>query len=97
MKNKIGNKKYKMNIIYDHNPEVVADISECAICYDPKMINDLVTLNCNHMFCGTCVVGIIKNNNKVIVPSCALCREPINSIKYSDTNFENEMMEYVDM
>jgi hypothetical protein len=72
-------------------------MNECSICYDPKIRNDLVTLNCNHAFCGACVVGIIKNNNKVIVPSCALCREPINSIKYSDTNFENEMMEYVDM
>ena len=89
--------KYKINMMYDHNPEVVADISECSICYDPKIINDLVTLNCNHMFCGTCVVGIIKNNNKVIAPSCALCRENITSFKYSDTKFEHEMLEYVDM
>ena len=90
------NNKYKMNMIYENNP-VVVDTCDCAICYDPKSVYDLVTLNCNHAFCGACVVGIIKNKNNVIEPSCALCREPIKSIKYSDTNFENEIMEYVDM
>jgi hypothetical protein len=79
------------------NVDISDVLCECAICYDTKIGNDLVTLNCNHAFCGECVVGIIKNNNKVIVPSCALCRENIKSITYSDTNFENEMMEYVDM
>ena len=91
------NNKYKINMMYDENSGISEVLCECSICYDSKNGNDLVTLNCNHAFCGACVVGIIKNNNKVIVPSCALCREPISSIKYSDTNFENEMMEYVDM
>lgn len=89
------NNKYKINMIYDNNADISEVLCDCAICYDPKSVNNLVTLNCNHAFCGACVVGIIKNNNKVIVPSCALCREPINSIKYSDTNFEDEMAEYV--
>ena len=91
------NAKYKINMIYENNTGISEVLCECAICYDQKSANNLVTLNCNHAFCGTCVVGIIKNNNKVIVPSCALCRENIKSITYSDTNFENEMMEYVDM
>ena len=90
------NTKFKMNMIYDNNPSVT-DIIECTICYEPKVVNDLVTLNCNHVFCGSCVVGIIKNNNKVIAPSCALCREHIQSIKYTDKKFEHEMLEYVDM
>ena len=91
------NTKYKINMIYDNNPVISDVLCDCAICYDPKSVNNLVTLNCNHAFCGACVVGIIKNNNKVIVPSCALFREPINSIKYYEPNFENEMMEYVNM
>ena len=89
--------KYKINMFYDNKTLVSEVLCECSICYDPKNGKDLVTLNCNHVFCGACVVGIIKNNNKVIVPSCALCREHIKSIKYSDTNFENEMIEYVDI
>lgn len=90
------NIKYKINMVYEKNTEAVA-MNECSICYDDKIGKEFVTLNCNHAFCGTCVVGIIKNNNHVTVPSCALCREPINSIKYTDTNFENKMIEYVDM
>lgn len=91
------NAKYKINMICDNNVDVSEVLCECAICYDPKIRNDLVTLNCNHAFCGECIVGIIKNNNKVILPSCALCREPIKSITYATKIFENEMMEYVDM
>jgi hypothetical protein len=91
------NNKYKMNMNYEIKLDVSEVLCECSICYNVKIVNDLVTLNCNHVFCGTCVVGIIKNNNKVIAPACAFCREPINSITYSNTNFENEMMEYVDM
>ena len=91
------NNKYKMNMIYEIKLDVSEVLCECSICYDPKIVNDLVTLNCNHVFCGKCVVGIIKNNNKIIAPSCAFCREPIKSITYANINFENEILEYVDM
>ena len=90
------NAKYKINMIYEKNAEAV-DMNECSICYDTKIGKEFVTLNCNHAFCGVCVVGIIKNNNHVTVPSCALCREPINDVKYADTNFVNKMIEYVNM
>ena len=92
-----NNNKYKMKLIYDNNVDISEVLCECSICYDHKVGHDLVTLNCIHVFCGICVVGIIKNNNKVVAPSCALCREPIKSITYTNSNFENEMMKYVDM
>jgi hypothetical protein len=91
------NDKYKINMMYDTKLDSSEVLCECSICYDDKIGKEFVTLNCNHTFCGACVVGIIKNNNHVIVPSCALCREPINAIKYTDTNFVNKMIEYVDM
>ena len=86
------NPKFKINMICVSKTEAECD---CAICYEPTVGDKCVTLNCNHMFCGTCVVGIIKNNNKVIEPSCALCREPIKSITYSDKKFEYDMTEYI--
>jgi hypothetical protein len=86
--------KYKINMICVSKSDAECD---CAICYEHAVDDNLIILNCNHMFCGTCVVGIIKNNNKGIEPSCALCREPITSIKYSDKKFEHEMIEYIYM
>jgi hypothetical protein len=86
------NKKFTINMIYISKSAAECD---CAICYEHTDGDKCVTLNCNHAFCGPCIVGIIKNNNKVIEPSCALCREPIKSITYSDKKFEDDMKEYV--
>jgi len=86
------NKKFNINMICVSNTDAACD---CAICYESTIDANCVTLNCNHSFCGSCVVNIIKNNNKVISPSCALCREPIQTITYSDTRFEEDMKKYI--
>ena len=86
------NTKHDINMICVSNPSAECD---CAICYEPTIGEKCVVLNCNHVFCGLCIVGIIKNNNKIIEPSCALCREPIKTITYSDKQFEYDMKEYI--
>jgi hypothetical protein len=44
---------------------------ECAICYEETMVENKVTLNCGHKFCGICIKKLLINNN---CPSCSLCR-----------------------
>lgn len=94
------NTKHTINMIYVSKLQAVCVCEgdcdcDCAICYETTSGDKCVTLNCNHSFCGTCVVSIIKNNNKIREPSCALCREPIKTITYSDKKFEDDMKEYV--
>ena len=94
------NNKYKMNMIYVNNPvvELISEaLCDCSICLEAKINSECVTLNCNHMFCGACIVGVFANNKNILGPSCALCRETIKTIKYADITFENKIIEYVDL
>ena len=45
---------------------------ECAICMDIKLKNEIITLQCNHSFCSTCVYEHIDNaiNNNSIPIKC---------------------------
>lgn len=50
---------------------------ECAICLkDDISYSDIVTLNCKHEFCGSCLKTMLQMQRNC----CALCREPISSV-----------------
>ena len=50
---------------------------ECNICYDEKINKRFVKLNCNHDFCGDCIIKILKAPK---TPCCAFCRGEIKSL-----------------
>jgi hypothetical protein len=49
---------------------------ECPICYSSICKWDAVHLNCEHVFCGSCIITCLDTllKNHVLIPSCALCR-----------------------
>ena len=60
---------------------------ECPVCYDNTSKDTIVTLNCGHQYCGTCVKGILtatleKNQkfNRRALPPCAMCRVDMTGI-----------------
>ena len=72
------NKRYNIMptiIIKDKNTEVEED-ADCPICYESIKSVDLITLNCSHKFCGSCITHILENHNSNSNsnPTCALCR-----------------------
>lgn len=60
-------------IVKDENKEVEEN-AECPICYEGIKCVDLITLNCSHKFCGSCITYILENHNINSNPTCALCR-----------------------
>ena len=52
--------------------------NECPICYENFPSRKFAQMDCNHVFCVSCVKKIIKSNSNVV---CALCRTPIQNIK----------------
>jgi len=60
-------------IVKDENKEVEEN-AECPICYEGIKCVDLITLNCSHKFCGSCITYILENHNINSNPKCALCR-----------------------
>ena len=66
---------------------------ECAICYnDEDAINPInfVKLNCDHIFCNSCMKKSFQHTNGVSNPCCALCRSEISSITFKDENIKND-------
>lgn len=60
---------------------------ECPVCYDNTSKDTIVTLNCGHQYCGSCVKGILtatleKNTkfNRRELPPCAMCRVDMTAI-----------------
>ena len=86
-------KKYPISpiILCTESIECLCLEEECGICWEPTKLINTITLGCNHKFCETCIKSTLeKHSNNNLVPSCALCREPMKNftIKNPET-FEN--------
>jgi len=64
------------------------DVGECPICYEN--CSNLVSTNCNHLYCQSCVLNVINTVNKTTLP-CPLCRENVNNI-YVFSESSSELM-----
>ena len=80
----------------DNDNDNVNDIGDernvdCSVCLENYNKNKELILNCNHSFCGDCIVNIIeKNIEKKSVPPCPLCRTNIVSVKMYDNELYND-------
>jgi hypothetical protein len=69
---------------------------ECCICLNNEVNrSEIVKLNCEHQFCGECVITTLKKHNKSseVKPCCALCRAPISQIAVNDNEILTKFQE----
>jgi hypothetical protein len=83
-----------LDLTDDNEGENSCDV-ECAICYESKIQNKFVKLNCSHSFCGECIENTLKTCTVKTTPCCALCRSPIKTILSTDVNITNILAEYI--
>jgi hypothetical protein len=76
------NRKFDINSVLCSESVVVQE--DCAICYEDVQSSNMVSLNCNHNFCGNCLSQTLKKCNPNSVPCCALCRTKIECIIVND-------------
>ena len=68
---------------------------DCPICYEQIGCIDSVLLNCNHKFCGSCVLSTLSHQRfKTCSPSCAMCRETITTMTVNNNNTYNNISEF---
>jgi len=67
--------KYCKKINIDYIPIITNEVRDCVVCLESIGIPDVVTLNCNHEFCGKCVARVCKGAimRKCEIP-CPYCR-----------------------
>ena len=73
--------------------EELETVENCNICYDDKKNRHMVSLNCNHNFCGTCLSTILKKCNPLSFPNCAMCRTKIAFLIVKDEEILNTLKE----
>jgi len=86
------NRKYKICVDRLQKLEELEELEElenCNICYEDKKNRHMVTLNCNHNFCGDCISQTLKKCDTLSFPNCAMCRTKISVFKIKDDDTFN--------
>lgn len=67
----------------------------CDICFDINTVDNKVTFDCGHSFCGTCVQTTFKmckvSSKK---PTCAMCRNEYTSLTVTSDNLHTALQEF---
>jgi hypothetical protein len=79
---------------YEHEFE---PLCECNICYDETLKSEnIVSLNCHHNFCVSCVRNIITTSRTQLKnPTCAYCRETIETITVQNKDTLNDVNNFI--
>lgn len=62
---------------------------ECPICFQEILAEDLITTNCNHIYCYDCFNKWL-NKNKT---TCPICRINLEFFEYKNTNYKLYIIE----
>ena len=85
------NNKYKFTVSIEVlEKEEKTVLCDCSICFENYEKNKFVKLNCNHKFCGDCVIETIKTSKINNLP-CPLCRTEISSIVAYTNEVKNKV------
>ena len=73
---------------------------ECPICYETFSCNKQVKTDCNHSYCETCLVNMMKSAQIAFkTVDCAMCRGKCSSFEtYDDDTFEiiSDTLNYIE-
>lgn len=89
------NRKFKINAILCLDAEELHVEEDCNICFEKTQFRNMVTLNCNHKFCGICVSQTFKKCNQFKLPNCAMCRAQIDWLLVNDNKILNTLKENI--
>jgi hypothetical protein len=86
----VGHKRHSIDIICK-NIEISEEEQNCCICMEEREKNDICRFTCQHSFCGTCIIDILKTQSSAC---CPLCREMVTNIITQKNNIQHKLQEY---
>jgi hypothetical protein len=88
--------RFDISLILDTNSDTSSNtICECGICLEQNIEKkNMVNLNCNHSFCGNCVVRVLEMTSPSKIPCCAFCRTNIVNIKTNNSDNYTQLAEF---
>ena len=70
---------------------------ECAVCMENIPRFNSLTFDCNHYFCGECVITNIQKEKHLKQLRCYLCRHSVENINiHDDKNIYDKLKEQLD-
>lgn len=87
-----NNETVRLNIpcVYEKLGESSQDLVDCCICFEVKLREECVTLNCRHEFCKDCTKKSLKSDMRK-EPLCMCCREKVTLITTRSFEICDEM------
>lgn len=89
------NRKFKINTILCLDAEDLDAEEDCNICFEKTQFRNMVTLNCNHKFCGECVSQTFKKCNEFKLPNCAMCRAEVDWLLVNEQKIFDKLKENI--
>lgn len=83
-------KRHSIDIICE-NIEISKEQQSCCVCMEDREKNEICRFTCEHTFCGTCIIDILKTQNILV---CPLCREMVINIVTQQNTIQNKLQEY---
>jgi len=72
------------------------DPLDCAVCLEKMSRLKSLTFDCNHYFCGECVINNLQHDKYIKPLQCYLCRHEIQTINiYDDKNIYDKLKEQI--
>ncbi len=88
--------RFDIGLNLDTNSDISSNTNcECGICLEQNIEKkNMVNLNCNHSFCGNCVVRVLEMSSPSKIPCCAFCRTNIVNIETSSSDNYTQLAEF---
>jgi len=75
----------------------LCQIKQCPICYDDRAEINLMTTNCNHIFCNTCITTHLDTERNKRHPHCPMCRSIITTMNVKSITLFDEFSSIYNM
>jgi hypothetical protein len=67
--------------------------TECPICLEEVKTINILKTNCNHEFCGECIMKKLETDRSRCAPNCPMCRTDIKTMEIKCPEIFNEFCE----
>jgi len=68
---------------------------DCPICYESVLTKKSIKTNCEHSFCGECVIKLLDKSNQNNHLNCPMCREKITIFTMYDNGLIDKMSKLI--
>ena len=95
-KKKLDQQNMNSHIKIEINEMKNSEPLDCAVCLEKMSRFNFLTFDCNHYFCGECVINNLQHDKYIKPLQCYLCRHAIQTINiYDDKNIYDILKEQI--